>query len=227
MKNELPENIILVDKPKGITSFDVIRILRREMGIRKMGHAGTLDPLASGLMIIGINDGTKKMEQFLKLDKSYEAEILLGTKTDTGDLEGEVIETREVVNVEEDYVAEVINNFHGEFEISVPKHSAIKRDGKALYEYAREGIDVEVPVKKMKVYKSEFLGVEETAEGFIVKVRFDVASGVYIRSLVEYLGNFLDTPATLANLRRTKIGEFDVKGAKRLDIKGFSGGPKG
>lgn len=227
MENKPPENIILVDKPKGITSFDVIRILRREMGIRKMGHAGTLDPLASGLMIIGINDGTKKMEQFLKLDKSYEAEILLGTKTDTGDLEGEVIETREVVNVEEDYVKEAFDNFYGEFDIAVPKHSAIKRDGKALYEYAREGIEVEAPVKSMKVYKSEFLGVEETAEGFILKVRFDVASGVYIRSLVEFIGKFLDTPTTLSNLRRTKIGDFDVKSAKKLDIKGFSGAIKG
>ncbi len=223
MNKKLPENIILIDKPKGITSFDVIRILRREMGIKKMGHGGTLDPLASGLMIIGINDGTKKMEQFLKLDKSYEAEILLGTKTDTGDLEGDVIETREIANIEEDYVAEVINNFHGEFDIAVPKHSAIKKDGKALYEYAREGTEVEIPVKRMKIYKSEFLGVEETAEGFIVRVRFDVASGVYIRSLVEYLGNFLDVPATLANLRRTEIGYFDIKQAKKLDIKRFSG----
>lgn len=216
MANKLPENIILVDKPKGITSFDVIRRLRREMGIKKMGHAGTLDPLASGLMIIGINDGTKKMEEFLKLDKTYEAEILLGTKTDTGDLEGEIIESREVVNVEEDYIDEVFRNFHGEFDIAVPKYSAIKRGGKALYEYAREGIEVEVPVKKMKIYKSQLLGIDETDTGFILKVKFDVASGVYIRSLVEFIGNFLDTPATLANLRRTKIGEYDLKEATRL-----------
>lgn len=216
MKNKLPENIILVDKPKGITSFDVIRRLRKELGIRKMGHAGTLDPLASGLMIIGINDGTKKMEEFLKLDKTYEAEILLGTKTDTGDLEGEVIETREVVNVEEDYVEEVFQNFHGEFDIAVPKYSAIKRGGKALYEYAREGAEIEVPIKKMKIYKSQLLGIDETDTGFILRVRFDVASGVYIRSLVEFIGNFLDTPATLANLRRTQIGEYDLKEAIRL-----------
>lgn len=216
MNKKLPQNIILVDKPKGITSFDVIRILRRDLGIRKMGHAGTLDPLASGLMIIGVNDGTKQMEQFLKLDKSYEAEILLGTKTDTGDLEGEIIESREVTNVEEDYVEEVIRAFHGEFDIAVPKYSAIKRNGKALYEYARDGIDVPVPVKKMKIYKSELRGIEETENGFVLRVNFDVASGVYIRSLVEFIGNFLDTPATLANLRRTKIGEFDIKKARKI-----------
>jgi tRNA pseudouridine55 synthase len=142
--------------------------------------------------------------------------------TDTGDLEGEVVETREITNIEEDYVEAVIKNFHGDFDIPVPKHSAIKKDGKALYEYAREGLEVSVPVKKMKIYKSEFRGIEETNEGFVLKVNFDVASGVYIRSLAEFLGNFLDVPATLANLRRTKIGEYDLKGSKKLEIKGFS-----
>ena len=211
------ENIILIDKPKGITSFDVIRRLRKQTGIKKMGHAGTLDPLATGLMIIGVNEGTKRMEEFLKLDKTYIAEILLGTRTDTGDLEGEVIEVRDVYDVEEDYVEETINNFHGVFDLPVPKYSAIKKDGKALYEYAREGVDIEVPIKPMKVHKSKFLGVEEVTEGFILKAEFDVASGVYIRSLVEYLGQFLDVPATLANLRRTRIGDFDIKMARTLD----------
>lgn len=207
----------MVDKPKGITSFDVIRRLRKETGIRKMGHAGTLDPLATGLMIIGVNEGTKRMEEFLKLDKTYIAEILLGTRTDTGDLEGEVIEVREVYDVESDYVEETINNFNGVFDLPVPKYSAIKRGGRALYEYAREGIEVEVPIKPMKIYKSKFLGIEEMTEGFVVKVQFDVASGVYIRSLVEYLGELLDVPATLANLRRTKIGDFNIKSARKLE----------
>ena len=207
----------MVDKPKGITSFDVIRRLRKETGIRKMGHAGTLDPLATGLMIIGVNEGTKRMEEFLKLDKTYIAEILLGTRTDTGDLEGEVIEVREVYDVESDYVEETINNFNGVFDLPVPKYSAIKRGGRALYEYAREGIEVEVPIKPMKIYKSKFLGIEEMTEGFVVKVQFDVASGVYIRSLVEYLGELLGVPATLANLRRTKIGDFNIKSARKLE----------
>lgn len=216
MKNKLPPNIILVDKPKGITSFDVIRRLRKELGIKKMGHAGTLDPLASGLMIIGVNDGTKKLEEFLKLDKTYIAEILFGRQTDTGDMEGEVIRESEVEYVEEDYVKEVIKNFHGTFEIPVPKYSAIKRAGKPLYEYAREGEDVDVPIKPMKIYKSKFISLKEEKEGFILKVEFDVASGVYIRSLAEYLGNFLDTPATLFSLNRTKIGDFELKNARKI-----------
>ncbi len=216
MQNKLPENIILVDKPIGITSFDVIRRLRKELGVKKMGHAGTLDPLASGLMIIGINDGTKKMEQFLKLDKTYIAEILLGTKTTTGDLEGEVLELREIFDLEEDYVREVVENFKGIFEIAVPKHSAIKRGGKPLYEYARENIEIEIPKKPMQVYKSKFRGLKKEGEGYLLKVEFDVASGVYIRSLAEYLGEFLDVPATLAGLQRTKIGEFSLKKARKI-----------
>lgn len=212
---KLPENILLVDKPKGITSFDVIRRLRKELGIKKMGHAGTLDPLASGLMIIGINEGTKRLEEFLKLPKSYEAEILLGTKTDTGDLEGDVIETANTYELDEDYVKDVVNNFVGVFELPVPAYSAVKRGGKKLYELAREGKDIELPVRKMEVYKSVFKKISESEEGPVVTVEFDVASGVYIRTLAEHLGKFLDTPATLANLRRTRIGDFDLKDARK------------
>ncbi len=213
---KLPENIILVDKPKGITSFDVIRRLRKELGIRKMGHAGTLDPLASGLMIIGVNEGTKRMEEFLKLPKSYEAEILLGTRTDTGDLEGEVIDTAEVYDIDEDYVREVVNNFVGVFELPVPAYSAVKRGGKKLYELAREGKDIELPIRSMEVHKSVFKKLAQVEDYYILSVTFDVASGVYIRSLVEHLGSFLDIPATLANLRRIKIGGWHIKDARPL-----------
>lgn len=216
MKKSLPENIILVDKPKGITSFDVIRKLRKKLGIKKMGHAGTLDPLATGLMIIGINDGTKKLNEFLKLDKTYVAEILFGIHTDTGDIDGEVLKEVEVVYMEEDYVKDVVNNFSGVFELPVPKYSAIKKEGKPLYKYARSGEEVEVPIKKMEVYKSKFIDLKEFKEGFILKAEFDVASGVYIRSLVGYLAKFLDTEATLFNLNRTRVGEFSLKDAESL-----------
>jgi tRNA pseudouridine55 synthase len=212
----LPPNIILVDKPKGITSFDVIRKLRKELGIKKMGHAGTLDPLASGLMIVATGEGTKSLAEFLKLYKTYEAEILLGTSTDTGDMEGEVLCETKVEYVEEDYVREVIKNMRGIFNLPVPKHSAVKVAGKRLYKYAREGAPVETPKKDMEVYESRFVGLEEFEEGFILKVAWDVASGVYIRSLVEFLGNFLDIPATLYNLKRTKIGKFSLKNARKL-----------
>lgn len=181
-----------------------------------MGHAGTLDPLASGLMIIGVNEGTKRMEEFLKLPKSYEAEILLGTRTDTGDLEGEVIDTAEVYDIDEDYVREVVNNFVGVFELPVPAYSAVKRGGKKLYELAREGKDIELPIRSMEVHKSVFKKLAQVEDYYILSVMFDVASGVYIRSLVEHLGSFLDIPATLANLRRIKIGGWHIKDARPL-----------
>lgn len=211
-----PEDILLVNKPKGISSFDVIRILRKKLGIRKMGHAGTLDPLATGLMIIGVESGTKKLGDYIKLDKTYVAEILFGRKTDTGDMEGAVLEQTEIYFVEDDYMKELMNAFNGEFELMPPKYSAIKKDGKPLYKYARSGEEVEILPRIMKVYKSEFLGSEKVPECFIARVSFDVASGVYIRSLVEKVGDLLGVPATLYNLKRTKIGDFDLK--KAIDI---------
>ncbi len=215
-KVKTPEDILLINKPKGISSFDVIRQLRKKLGIRKMGHAGTLDPLATGLMIIGVETGTKKLNDYIKLDKSYVADILLGRKTATGDMEGEILEEAKVYSVEDDYVKELMNAFHGEFELLPPIYSAIKKDGKPLYKYARSGEEVEISPRIMKVYKSEFLGSDNVPEGFIIRVSFDVASGVYIRSLVEKIGELLGVPSTLYDLQRTKIGDFELKKAKKL-----------
>ncbi len=215
-KTKIPEDILLINKPKGITSFDVIRQLRKKLGIRKMGHAGTLDPLATGLMIIGVETGTKKLNDYIKLDKSYVADILLGRKTTTGDMEGEILEEAKVYFVEDDYVKELMEAFHGDFELLPPIYSAIKKDGKPLYKYARSGEEVEILPRTMKVYKSEFLGTDKVPEGFIIRVSFDVASGVYIRSLVQKIGELLGAPATLYDLKRTKIGNFELKKAQNL-----------
>ena len=132
------ENILLVDKPKNITSFDVIRRLRVKLGIRKMGHAGTLDPLASGLMIIGVNDGTKKMTDFLKLPKTYVADILLGKKSETGDREGKIIEEKSTEGITDEMIHSVVANFAGKHNLAVPMYSAIKVGGRPLYSIARK-----------------------------------------------------------------------------------------
>jgi len=211
-----PDDILLINKPKGISSFDVIRQLRKKLGIRKMGHAGTLDPLASGLMIIGVETGTKKLTDYIKLDKTYVADILLGRETTTGDMEGEVTKQAKVLFLEEDYINQLVNAFNGDFELLPPIYSAIKKDGKPLYKYARSGEEVEILPRMMKVYKSEFLGSDKVEEGFILRVSFDVASGVYVRSLVVKIGELLGVPATLYDLKRTKIGEFDLKNAENL-----------
>jgi tRNA pseudouridine55 synthase len=210
------DDLILIDKPKGITSFDVIRRLRREMGKVKLGHAGTLDPLASGLMIIGAGKGTKKLTNLIKLDKIYEAEIILGEKRTTGDLEGEIIEEVDVVDFDEEEIKKVLNEMVGILKLPVPVYSAIKRDGVALYKKARKGETVEVPIKKMNVISVGLDKVEQVKNRVHVFVNFEVGSGAYIRSLAEDFGKRLGLPATLGNLRRTKVGEFEIKDAREI-----------
>lgn len=209
--------LLLADKPKGITSFDVIRRLRKELGIRKMGHAGTLDPLASGLMLIGIGEGTKKLSEYLKLPKSYEAEILIGERRSTGDMEGEILEEKIVESLDEHKVRNVLAGMLGPLQLPVPRYSAIKQNGVRLYAKARKGQEIEeLPVRTMEVFGIEFFGMEVANGRGILKVRFDVASGVYIRSLAEEFGVRLGYPATIKELRRTKIGDFDVADARKV-----------
>ena len=222
---QLPE-ILLIDKPRGITSFDVIRELRKKTGIKKFGHAGTLDPMATGLMILGVEGGTKKLTELIKLDKEYIAEVRIGEKRTTGDLDGEIIEEVDSVTLSEDAIEEAVRSLAGTQTLPVSAYSAIKKDGKPMYKRAYEAAKIgellqDVPVRDMRVYESELLDIFETktehGHRLVIKVRFFVGSGTYIRSLAEELGNRLGYPATLQALRRTKVGEFDIKDAKKID----------
>jgi len=213
----LPENIIFIDKPKGITSFDVIRVLRRKMNIRKMGHAGTLDPLATGLMIIGINEATKKLSDYLKLPKTYDAEILFGIKTDSGDVDGKIIEEKTIPPLGKEKIEDALHQMIGKRKIQAPMYSALKVAGKPLYKYARAGdTSVVAPEKEMEVRAIEFLGERYEDQHQIISARIDVSSGTYIRSIAEEIGKLLDVPATIKNLRRIRIGEFTVEQAKKI-----------
>jgi len=209
--------VILVDKPKGITSFDVIRILRKKLDKKKMGHAGTLDPLASGLMIVGIDGGTKKMTEFLKLPKVYVADILLGKRTDTGDLEGKVLEEVPIDEVNKERIADELKKFIGKHSLAVPMYSAIKVGGMPLYKRARKGdVSVPAPVKEMELTDAKLLGIEKNEKGTILRIEMNVTSGTYIRTLAEEFGRRLGYPATLSDLRRTSIGEYSVDNAMVL-----------
>ncbi len=220
MRNE--PNILLIDKPKGITSFDVIRRLRRELGITKMGHAGTLDPLATGLMIIGIEEGTKKLERFLKLPKTYEAVVRVGERRTTGDMEGAVLESKEVMDLSEAMVREALATMVGVLSLAVPIYSAVKRGGVPLYKKARKGSEMgEIPIREMEVKSADFMSMDffETEMGekrARIFVKWHVASGVYIRSLAEELGRRLGYPATIEDLRRTSIGDLSVADARNI-----------
>lgn len=222
----LPEGILLVDKPSGMTSFDVIRTLRKKLGVRKMGHAGTLDPLATGLMIIGVGDGTKKLSEYIKLDKEYIAEVLIGERRSTGDMEGTIVESVKVESIKKREVKTALESMVGTLTLPVSAYSAIKKDGVPMYKRARaaakEGSAVEeLPIRDMVVYEAELLSIENTpidwSNRVVVTVRFKVGSGTYIRSLAEELGRQLGYPATLKSLRRTKVGEFAVNDAKTLE----------
>lgn len=212
-------NIILVDKPKGITSFDVIRKLRKKLGIKKMGHAGTLDPLASGLMIIGIYQGTKLLDQYLKLPKTYYAEILLGKSTDTGDLEGQILSTKKITEkIQESDIEEILRSLIGTQSFQVPIYSAIKVDGKPLYWYARQGIaPPRIPTKDMEIRTLSLLDSYKSDDFWVLNIRCDVGSGTYIRVLAEEIGKRIGYPATLRNLRRTQIGDFSIHDAQEID----------
>lgn len=216
---EVPE-LLLIDKPAGITSMDVIRQLRKKFNIRKIGHAGTLDPLATGLMLVGVGPGTKKLTELVKLDKEYIAEVRIGESRTTGDLEGEVIESKDASLLTKVEVSEALETLIGMQRLPVSAYSAIKKDGVPMYKRARRAekkgeVVEDVPVRDMEVKEVELIGFE-AGDQAVARVRFFVGSGTYIRSLGEELGRRLGYPATLQSLRRTKVGEFDIKNAETL-----------
>jgi len=213
-KTELMPEILLIDKPLGWSSFDVIRHLRKQLGIKKMGHAGTLDPLATGLMIIGVAAGTKKLKDLIGLDKTYEAEILLGESTTTGDAEGAVTATTIVKPLDNETIKSAVEGLRGVLNLPVPLYCAIKVRGQRLYKLARQGKPVTLPVKTMKVLDIKMRGLRPTADGLcIVSVEMSVSSGTYVRSVAVELGRRLGYPARLNALRRTRIGQYSIKDA--------------
>ena len=210
-KYYIEPDVLLVHKPKGLSSFDVIRRMRPILGTRKIGHAGTLDPLATGLMILGIDAGTKKLAHYLKLPKTYTAEILIGKSTTTGDLEGEIIQEKFIDknDMNNDDLEHQLLQMKGSHTLKVPLYSAIKVQGKALYAYARAGeTPPYIPEKEMNIITIQMLDSYNKGIYHVVKVRVEVSSGTYIRSLGEEFGRRIGYPATLQNLHRVSIDSF-------------------
>jgi len=224
--------ILLIDKPVGISSFDVIRRLRPKLGIKKMGHAGTLDPLASGLMLIGVGDGTKLLTKLTKLDKEYITEILIGERTESGDRDGRVLEVKEITEKDmlekltPEKISSVLSSMRGTLTLPVSAYSAIKQNGVPFYKKARAAArtdqtipDSELPIRSMKINEAELLDTiyDKQTKTFLIKARFHVGSGTYIRSLGVELGKRLGNyPARLESLRRTKVGEYKVEDAEEI-----------
>lgn len=202
----------MIDKPKGITSHDVVDAVRRATGDRRVGHAGTLDPNATGLLIVGVGrEFTKKLGSITKdTDKTYEAEIYLGETRDTDDSEGNVlIKSTDFIQPDKDNINRVLKEFIGEQDQMPPAFSAIKMAGKKAYELARKGIDPELSMRKVVVHSIKL----DSYEFPILRITCRVSSGTYIRSLARDIGQNLGCGAYLKELRRTKIGKFSVEKA--------------
>lgn len=208
---EAISGILLIDKPLGFTSHDIVAKLRGILKERKIGHAGTLDPMASGLLLCLIRRGTRASQFAEKEEKSYVFSIRFGLETDSYDLAGKTIK-EEKVSLSESEVKKAIDGFLGESEQTPPIFSAIKVEGKPLYKYARAGLNVEVKPRKIFINKIELLGKED--EDY--KIRVSCSKGSYIRSLAMDIGRSLGTVAAVTKLRRESIGKFSVKDA--IDI---------
>lgn len=216
--------IILIDKPKNITSQDVLNILKKRRA-NKYGHSGTLDPLATGLMIVLVGNSTKLSDFFLKKDKTYIAEIVLGKYTDTLDITGKILFEEDVNldSLDEENIKEVLKKFIGKIKQIPPIYSAIKYNGKKLYDIARKEKKSEEEIQNIlnkkeravEIYNIELLNINKKNKRICLKI--DCSSGTYIRSLARDIGEALGTCATIFNLRRTKIGNFKVEGAFKLD----------
>jgi tRNA pseudouridine55 synthase len=208
--------LLLVDKPKGITSHDVVNQVRRITGERRVGHGGTLDPNATGLLVIGVGrESTKLLGEVTKnMPKEYEAEIILGEERSTDDSEGEITKIGHAPKkiVEKD-IEELLLTFVGEQEQMPPIFSAIKKMGQKAYELARKGKIVDLDPRFITVYEAELLHFKYP----VIKVRFAVSSGTYIRALARDMGRKLGTYGYLNNLKRTKIGKYRLSQAVSLD----------
>ena len=206
------DGALLLDKPVGVTSNRALQEVKRLLKAKKAGHAGTLDPLASGLLVLVFGEATKFAAPLLDADKEYLATLRLGSRTSTGDAEGEVLETRPVRATAADVEA-ALARFRGAIDQVPPMHSALKRDGVPLYKLARKGRSVERPARPVRIAELELLGYEAP----LAELRIRCSKGTYIRSLGEDIGAALGTGAHLAALRRTGSGRFRVEEAMTLD----------
>ena len=207
------DGIILIDKEKNITSRDVCNKLSKILNTKRLGHTGTLDPIATGLLIICVNEGCKLQEELTGHDKDYIAKVKVGIKTDTYDITGNIIEKNDNYHLTKEELIKTLNSFIPGYNQKVPKYSAIKVNGKKLYEYARNNIPVDIPEHNVKINKIELLDFQQDNFTFFVSV----SSGTYIRSLINDIGEKLGIPMTMEELERTRIGKFKLEDAQTID----------
>lgn len=211
--DNLLNGFLIINKPKGWTSFDVVARLRRILGVKKIGHTGTLDPLATGVLVVAVGKATRLLEYLMGWDKEYEAEFKFGWVSDTYDVEGKLRELDFEGEVSLSQVKVALNQFRGEIEQVPPSFSAIKVKGKKAYELARQGKEVVLKARRVQIYKLEILDYEFPC----LRMRIQVSKGTYIRSLGHDLGQVLGCGVILTELKRTAAGEFELSQAQSLE----------
>jgi len=212
--------LVLIDKPTSWTSHDVVAKVRKAVGTKKVGHAGTLDPLATGLLVLGIESGTKLLTFLVGADKTYEATIRLGQQTVSDDSESEVIKSAnpdDLANISDADISREVTKLTGDIMQTPSSVSAIKVAGKRAYDLVRAGETVELKAREVKIYSFETLSVTRASGYLDVEVRVECSSGTYIRALARDLGTALGVGGHITALRRTKVGHFDVTEANSIE----------
>ena len=211
------DGVLLVNKEKGLTSRDVVNELCKKFNTKKIGHTGTLDPMAKGVLVVAINKGLKIVDELTMLDKEYIAQVTLGIETDTLDITGNILNKRKPKYIEKEKIKQVLESFKGRYDMQVPKYSAIKVNGRKLYEYARNNEEVKLPIKQ--VYINDIKLIDEIIYNEdTIKFNFkcNVSKGTYVRSLIRDICLKLDEIGTMSDLVRTKQGKFKIEDSLKL-----------
>ena len=209
----MKEGIVIINKPNGITSHDVVQKVRHKFKMRQVGHAGTLDPLATGVLIMLLGKSTKLFNKFVGFDKAYRATLVLGTSTTTADIQGDVVKKLPFDHITQTRLEEVFEKFSGETAQVPPMVSAIKIKGQKLYELARKGIQVERQARPIKIHRLQLIEFNPP----FVKFYLECSKGTYVRQLAEDVGALLGCGACICQIERTKVGSFSIEEAVKIE----------
>lgn len=213
----MKDGILVINKPKNMTSREVVNIACKKLNTRHIGHTGTLDPIATGVLVLGVNEGCKVIDLLTQEDKIYEAKVLVGVETDTLDITGNILNEYNIENLTSDDIEKALSKYRGKYNQEVPKYSAIHVNGKRLYEYARNNIEVELPKREVEVFDLVLKSFEKCDNRYTFSIISHVSKGTYIRSLIRDIGLSLGYPCTMMELTRVKQGAFTIDQAVDLD----------
>ncbi len=210
----MKSGILVINKEKGLTSREVVNMVCQQLNTKHVGHTGTLDPIATGVLVVGVNEGCKIIELLTSATKVYQAEVVVGMKTDTLDITGKIEKTYDIEDLEIEKIDEVLKNFPRTYLQEVPKYSAIHIAGKRLHEYARNQIEIELPKREVKIFNLKRVGEFKKENNYYTfSIEVKVSKGTYIRSLIRDIGEKLGIDCTMKNLIRIKQGDFSIEQA--------------